>query len=262
MEFCVLASGSKGNAIYVAAGNTRVLIDCGVSLKEARLRLACIGVTIEQIDALCVTHEHSDHCAGLPVLARRTEVALYANEPTASAVEYATRRQTAAEWHWNVFATGSAFTIGELTFEPFSVPHDAADPVAYVVSDGTHRVGIATDMGMPTTLVRKRLAGCHALILESNHDTDLLRNSQRSWALKQRIAGRRGHLSNDQSAELLVDLLHDGLQSIFLAHLSDECNRPELARYMAERTLKKAGYAHIPVKLASQSAVAEHYTLT
>ncbi len=261
MEICVLASGSKGNAIYVAGADTRVLIDCGLSLKELRARLACIDLDVEQIDGLCVTHEHSDHSAGLRVLARRTAVPMYANDPTASAVEYAARRHAETPWNWNVFATGSPFTIGGLTFEPFSVPHDAAEPVAFAVSDGTHRVGIATDMGMPTTLVRKRLAGCDALVLESNHDADLLRNSERSWALKQRIAGRRGHLSNEQSAELLTDLLHQGLKCICLAHLSDDCNRPELARYAAEKCLKQAGYGHIPVTLAHQREVATRLAL-
>lgn len=143
MKFCVLASGSRGNSIYVSSGSTQVLIDAGVSRKIIRERLAEIGVQLDDVNALCITHNHSDHVAGLPVIATRHGLSLYATEGTCSAVEFTTRKQ----FEWNVFQTGSRFQIGDLQIDPFAVSHDATDPVGFVISDDTCRLGIATDMG-------------------------------------------------------------------------------------------------------------------
>lgn len=241
MKFCVLASGSKGNSIYVSSGSTQILIDAGVSRKVIRERLAEIGVEIGSVNALCVTHNHTDHVAGLPVIASRHGLSLYATEGTCSTVEFNTRKQ----FEWNVFQAGSRFQIGNLRIDPFAVSHDATDPVGFVISDETCRLGIATDMGEVPDLVRHHLAGCHALIIEFNHDRELLLNSDRPWSLKQRILGRKGHLSNDQASELLRSVAGEQLRTVFLAHLSEECNTPVIAFQSAESALAACGLAGV-----------------
>ena len=214
IELCVLASSSSGNCIYVASGETRILIDAGVSAKQVGLRLAKVGAELGQIDALCLTHEHSDHMAGFGVLTRKIGFDVYANEGTMQAIERSKRREEGVKW--KMFTTGSEFRIGSLRLTAFGVPHDSAEPVGYVIEDEDARVGIATDLGMPTNSIRRRMQECHAVVLESNHDTHMLRNSKRPWSLKQRILGRQGHLSNEQAAELLVDLNGPQLEAVVL----------------------------------------------
>jgi phosphoribosyl 1,2-cyclic phosphodiesterase len=244
LRLCVLGSGSRGNSIYAASGETAVLIDAGLSGKQTRLRLERIGVDISNIDAICVSHEHSDHIAGLRVLNKRFEIKLYANSGTITAVS-GDPKNSALEW--NVFTTGSKFVIGDLEIEPFSISHDAYEPVGYTVSADGIKVGIATDLGMITTLARERLRGCRALVIEANHDTKLLRNSRRPWSLKQRIMGRNGHLSNESAAEAVIECADENLARVYLAHLSDECNRPDLAKKVVSGLLKRAGLGHIEV---------------
>ncbi len=237
MKFCVLASGSSGNSLYIESGATRVLIDAGVSRKIIQSRLSEIGVELDRINALCVTHDHADHTAGIPVISSRHHLPLYATEGTCTAVEVTTGKHFA----WNVFQAGCAFEIGELTFEAFSVPHDAGDPVGFVVSAGRCKLGIATDMGEVPEVVAHHLRGCNALVIEFNHDVELLLNSDRSWHLKQRILGRKGHLSNEQACELLKRVASEQLRTLFLAHLSEECNTPVIAMQCAELTLASCG---------------------
>jgi len=246
LQLCVLGSGSSGNCIYVGSDNTHVLIDAGLSFKETARRLEAIGRSVESIRSICVTHEHEDHQSSLGVLRRKLGVALYGNAGTVDAIE---RRAGKACLEWNVFTTGVAFTIGGLTLQPFSVPHDSYDPVGFVVASGDSRVGIVTDMGMPTGLIREHLRGCRVVVLESNHDEFMLRDAPRPWSLKQRIGGRQGHLSNDQAGQLLVDIAHPGLTTAFLAHLSSECNRPELALGTVRRYLRENTALDIDVKL-------------
>ena len=239
MKFCVLASGSGGNCIYVESKGTQVLVDAGISRKSVQERLAQIGVDLDAIAGLCVTHDHADHTAGIPVLAGRHHLPLYATYGTSMTVEANARKH----FEWNLFQPGCSFAIGALTFEAFAVPHDAGDPVGFVIGDGDRRLGIATDMGEAPELVAHHLRGCHALLLEFNHDRDLLLNSDRPWMLKQRILGRRGHLSNDQACELLRNIAGRQLRTLFLAHLSEECNTPALARGSAAETLRVCGLA-------------------
>jgi phosphoribosyl 1,2-cyclic phosphodiesterase len=238
VEICVLASGSAGNCIYVAGGGTRLLIDAGLSLKETNARLAQLGLAMDVIDAVLFTHDHSDHCLRADVFHRRHALPFYANEGTAAGIELVTKRSDLA---WQIFETGSPFTVGGLRVEPFSVPHDAADAVGFAISDGRTRLGIATDLGMATTLVRSKLADCDALILEANHDVEMLRQSGRPWSLIQRILGRQGHLSNEDAADLLASVLGPRLQTVFLAHLSAECNTPALAERAMREVLRRAG---------------------
>ena len=238
MEICVLASGSTGNCIYVAGGETRLLIDAGLSLKATSARLAQLGLAMDAITAVLFTHDHADHCQRADVFHRRHGLAFYANEGTAAGIDLATK---CADITWTIFEAGSSFAIGGLQIEPFSVPHDAADAVGFVISDGKVRLGLATDLGMATTLIRRKLADCDVLILETNHDVEMLKQSGRPWSLIQRILGRQGHLSNEDAAELLASVLGPRLRTIFLAHLSAECNTPALAERAVREVLRRAG---------------------
>ena len=246
LRLCVLASGSSGNCIFVGSDSTRILIDAGLSGKATAERLQGIGVEPESLDAICLTHEHDDHKASLGVLHRRFGVSLYTNSGTREALS---RNEKMAALPWNVFTTGHSFSIGDLVLEPFRVPHDSYDPVGFAVTCGGARIGVVTDMGMATELVRQRLQSCRALVLESNHDEDMLKNSSRPWSLKQRIAGRQGHLSNAKAGSLIAEVAGDTLETVFLAHLSRDCNQPELALRTVRETLKREGLDAVDVKL-------------
>ncbi len=252
MEICVLASGSAGNCIYVAGGSTRLLIDAGLSLKDASARLAQLGQEMSAIHAVLFTHDHSDPCQRADVFHRRHALPFYANEGTAAGIELTTKR---TDISWTIFETGSPFAIGDFQIEPFSVPHDAADAVAFVITDGRVRLGVATDFGMATTLIRSKLADCDALILETNHDVEMLKQSGRPWSLIQRILGRQGHLSNDAAAELLASVLGPRLKTVFLAHLSAECNTPALAERALREVLQRAGRDDIRLVHTSPDAI-------
>ena len=240
MKFSVLASSSGGNCIYIESNGTRVLVDAGTTHKNIKGKLSEIGVELGSIDAICLTHDHSDHVAALPVIQKHYNMPLFATGGTSEAVDlmYAGRGRP---FEWNVFEPGMAFEVGSLRFEAFAVPHDAGDPVGYVVSDGESRLGIATDMGEAPEVVAHHLRGCTGLILEFNHDVDLLQNSDRPWSLKQRIRGRKGHLSNEQACELLARVASESLRALFLAHISEECNDMGIARRSAEEALSSCG---------------------
>ncbi|MEM7397060.1 MAG: MBL fold metallo-hydrolase [Verrucomicrobiota bacterium] len=239
IRLCVLGSGSSGNSTYVGTDTTHVLIDAGFSGKETARRLGEIDFDIATLNGVCVSHEHNDHTAGLKVLHNRHKIPLYGNSGTVAAVGRDPKWQ---EIHWNVFTTGSPFTIGDLTIEPFSVPHDAYEPVGFVISSNGIRVGIATDLGMATHLIRDRLRTCQAIVLESNHDERLLQEAPRPWHLKQRILGRQGHLSNRSAAEILREIAGPTLKMVFLAHLSEDCNREDLALQTSRRILDEEGH--------------------
>jgi phosphoribosyl 1,2-cyclic phosphodiesterase len=239
LRVCVLGSGSSGNCTYVASERTGVLIDAGLSCKETDRRLASIGCAIAGINAVCVTHEHDDHISSLGVLHRRKGLAVYANAGTIEAIE---RGDKLKELPWNIFTTGYTFEIGDLRIDPFSVPHDSYDPVGFIISSETARVGIVTDMGMVTGLIRERMKNCHVAIIEANHDEQMLKDAARPWSLKQRISGRQGHLSNNQAEQLASDIAWEGLRVVFLAHLSSDCNKPELAVQSVQGALRKAEY--------------------
>ena len=253
IELCVLASSSSGNCIYVASGSTRILVDAGLSARQTSLRLAELGTGLDEIDALCLTHEHSDHMAGFGVITRKSGMNVYANQGTMEAIESSKRREEGVKW--NIITTGSAFQVGDLRLTPFGVPHDSAEPVGYIIEDSEARVGVATDLGMPTSSIRGRLSNCHALVIECNHDTHMLRNSPRPWSLKQRILGRQGHLSNEQAAELLCDVAGESLNDVILAHLSGECNDPDMALHCVKKALLKNGTEHVSVHLSFRSHI-------
>ncbi len=257
-NICVLASGSSGNCVYVGTETTRILIDAGLSGRETSARLGALDVELSEINAICVTHEHSDHKASLGIISRNHGIPVYANKGTLDAIETDSRMHGIK---WNIFTTGQSFDIGDLTIEPFSVPHDSYEPVGYIVRAGQVKAGIVTDMGMATTLIRERLKDCDVAIIESNHDEELLRASERPWSIKQRIAGRQGHLSNKQAAELISEITGPKLKTVFLAHLSSDCNDQHLAIKEVTDTLKKQDISGVDVKLTYSSRISDLVSL-
>ena len=244
---CILASSSKGNSTYIRSETTSILIDAGISARAVAQRLGEIGVDPGDLGGICVSHEHDDHVRGIPTLSKRFSVPLYANHGT---VEALSRDSKCGKLSWNLVTTGNPFRIGDLEIDTFAVPHDAYEPVGFVVRSGPAQLGIAMDLGIPTALIRERLRGSHAVIIEANHDERLLQEAERPWHLKQRIRGRQGHLSNDHSAEILEDIAGPELCCVFLAHLSQDCNREELALEAARRGLEKAGCPQVEVRVA------------
>jgi phosphoribosyl 1,2-cyclic phosphodiesterase len=258
MDFCVLASGSKGNCTYVTDGESAVLIDIGLPSKTIVARLEEAQIAPASIQAILFTHDHIDHYRGVDVFSKKFPVRLMANEGTASGIDRAFPK---AKLNWEIFETASSFHIGNLYIEAFSVPHDASDPVGFVISDGTVKLGIATDLGQPTPLVINKLSACDAIVLESNHDYEMLMASNRPWPLKTRIAGRSGHLSNEQATELLQQVLSDRLRLLLLAHLSEECNSHHLAQHLMRETLAACRRPDVVIASLQQNSISIRYTL-
>ena len=224
MRFALLGSGSEGNALVLEVGGTYVLMDCGFSLSETLKRMARLDVQVEQLGGILVTHEHSDHVNGVARLARKFKLPVYLTHGTLR-----TQDEEFAQLAVTEINPHAAFAIGAIEVRPYLVPHDAAEPVQYVFSDGARRLGILTDAGHATPHIEATLSGCDALVLECNHDAEMLRNGSYPASLKQRVGGRYGHLSNTQSAELLLRLDNSRLQHVVAAHLSKKNNRSELA---------------------------------
>ncbi|MFC1467946.1 MBL fold metallo-hydrolase [Verrucomicrobiota bacterium] len=254
LELCVLASGSRGNCIYVGGKKTKLIIDAGLSAKQIKLRLEEIKVDADMLDALCISHDHTDHIQGARVMHRKHKLALYSNGGTLEGIYRADERNR--ELPWKVFSTGHPFQVGEFTIEPFSVPHDALEPVGFIIKSDHGTVGVATDLGVVTNLIREKLRHCEALVLETNHCPKMLQNADRPWFLKQRIAGRQGHLSNPAAGELAIELAKAGnLKHLFLAHLSSDCNDPKVAMHSIKSALKKADCDHINVEMTHQNQI-------
>ncbi len=249
VRFTILGSGSGGNCAYLETDQTRILIDAGFSARQIRERLAGIGRSPETLDGVLLTHEHSDHTQGLTVLCRKLPVPVYCNRLTKDAVEY----QLGRHMECRLFITGSAFTVGDITVETFSVPHDAQDPVGFLLNTPAGRIGCLTDLGHATRLVVERVRPANVLVLETNHDLHLLReDTRRPWSVKQRILSRHGHLSNDAASAVAEQLASLELRQVYLGHLSRDCNRPELALQAVSGTLRRMGATHIRVEATSQ----------
>ena len=240
----VLASGSNGNCTMVSTSGTRLLIDAGLSCRELLRRMTLCGENARSVDAILITHEHGDHVAGLHVLARKLKVPVYMTEPTHEAY-----RRFARDCAGNrvkldrleVFSSGRAFHVGDITVMPFTIPHDAVDPVGFTFRSEGIKVAICTDLGYVPASVRDHLRGCHVLMMESNHDIELLRGGPYPWSVKQRVMSRVGHLSNDALADFLTSDYDGGAEFLILAHLSEKNNHPEIARMSAERALGGQG---------------------
>jgi phosphoribosyl 1,2-cyclic phosphodiesterase len=222
MRFASLGSGSRGNAMVIEAGGTRLLVDCGFGPRQLAQRLARLGLAPEDLDAVLVTHEHSDHIGGVAAAVARYGLAAYMTHGTFS--------NSACETPPQLFDSHTSFAIGDIEIHPFPVPHDAREPVQFAFSDGRHRLGLLTDAGHVTSHMLTMLRDCDALVLECNHDADMLARGSYPYPLKQRIAGRFGHLDNQAAASLLRQLEQARLQHVVCAHLSQENNTPALAK--------------------------------
>lgn len=250
--YCPLASGSKGNSTYLGTSEIKVLIDAGLSLRMLSARLAEIDVLIEEIDAILVTHEHSDHIKGLKAITSKHNIPIYANSETAKGIVASTGVQPP----FKIFGTGEPFSIGDVEFFPFPIQHDTPDPVAFTASHADWKIGFCTDLGFATATVRHHLQNCDYLIVEANHHPSMVYSSPRPDYLKQRILGPSGHISNDECADLIESVLSDRLKHIHLAHLSDECNTPERALEIVNAKLASLA-AQIPVAIAHQHQVSQ-----
>ncbi len=249
MKVCVLGSGSRGNCTLIESGNTSILIDAGFSGREIRRRLQVIGRDLETITAVLVTHEHNDHVSGAGILSRQGGIPLFANGGTYRATDNRLGKLFARE----EFATGEPFALAGLHIHPFAVSHDTADPVGFVISDGTHSIGYCTDTGKITTLIEHHLRGCELLVIESNHDPKMLREGPYPPYLQQRVMSNKGHLANEDAGRFLGKMASGSLRYVILAHLSETNNLPELALQCACRHLD--GHSgNIQVIAASQSA--------
>lgn len=234
-QICILASGSRGNAVYVSDGSTSILIDAGLSGIEIERRLNSKGLYPEDLDAILVSHEHTDHIQGVGVLSRRFNLPVYMSSKT----EKAAIPQLGNVRVIKNFECGSPFMIKDLFIHPFSISHDAKDPSGFTVNRNGTKIGIATDLGIATSMVKEHLKGCSLLILEANHDEDMLINGPYPWPIKQRIKSRTGHLSNEASKNLLKELQHDRLKYVTLAHLSQTNNTPQKALSEVSRAITR-----------------------
>lgn len=226
LRFASIGSGSEGNGLVVEAGRTRVLIDCGFGVRDAAARLARLGLAPADLAGILVTHEHSDHVGGVAAFAARHDIPVWVTFGTLDVVG----ERMAAVPRVFGFDAHDVFAIGDLEVRPFPVPHDARDPVQFVLTDGSTRLAVLTDLGFVTPHVEASVSGCHALVLECNHDEAMLAGGRYPYPLKQRIAGRYGHLCNDAAAGLLCAIDTTHLRHVVAAHLSAENNTPALAR--------------------------------
>jgi phosphoribosyl 1,2-cyclic phosphodiesterase len=236
----VLASGSRGNCAIVRSSKTRILVDAGISCRETFKRMKAAGEDPRSVSAILITHEHSDHVCGLAVLARRLNVPIFMTGATHQAWARAMRDADGERPHLDkleVFSPGSRFQIGDIAVTPFTIPHDAADPVGFTFRAEGIKIGFATDLGYLPPNVCDHLSGCDVLVIESNHDLEMLRGGSYPWSVKQRVMSRVGHLSNEALADFFAKDYDGGATYVVLAHLSEQNNHPELARGAAEKAL-------------------------
>ena len=251
---CMLASGSKGNSIYISDGSTSILVDAGLSGIEIERRLQSKGIDPHDIDAVLVSHEHMDHISGVGVLSRRFNLPVFMSRKTETAA--AARIGTIPQKEY--FQRGSQFTIKTLTIHPFATSHDAADSSGFTLSSNGIKIGIATDLGIATMMVKEHLKGCSLIILEANHDTEMLLNGPYPWHLKQRIKSRTGHLSNSEAKNFLKDIVDNKLHNVILAHLSESNNDPEKALKIVSEAI--TGYK-VQIDVAKQEKSGQLFTL-
>jgi phosphoribosyl 1,2-cyclic phosphodiesterase len=270
VKFTILGSGSSGNCAYLESADARILVDAGFSTRQIRQRLASIGRAPENLSAILLTHEHSDHISGLLGLADKLHIPVFCNRGTQDGTIWAFKEkwsskkrpaldgldgtaQLKKQIDWRLFETGASFEVGDVGIETFSIPHDAQDPVGFILRTAAGNLGFATDLGHVTKLVLERIRVANVLVLESNHDVKMLQDCpRRSWALKQRILGRHGHLSNVTAAETVAQIMSAGLRQLYLAHLSRECNTPELAQHIMAEQLHHIGAKHVQLQIAGQ----------
>lgn len=264
MRLIILGSGSSGNAVYIEAGETRVLIDVGLSAKETARRMTEAGIDPAGLTGIVVTHEHADHVKGVHVMSKTASVPVFISEATRSELRFP-RGANGIRWGETI-SSSQSFQIGSLDFHPFTVPHDGVDTFAFTVESEGVKVGVVTDLGYITQLVAERLRGSNLIVVESNHDRDMLKVGPYPWPLKQRIASNLGHLSNDETARWIREDFDGKAQYLVLAHLSRQCNHPELARLSALQALDSHGSLFYPdadrrVKVAYHDRATEWFEL-
>lgn len=262
MTLCPLFSGSSGNCIYVSCGGVRLLVDAGMSAARIEANLRVIGVLMEQIDAIVVTHEHVDHIRGLGVLCRRHGVPVYANEGTWNGILQ--KESGIPQRCMRTFFTGEDFYIGSMNVHPFPIPHDAMEPVGYAFTCQGLRCGVATDLGHIDRAWMEGVEGCQALALEANHDVEMVELGAYPMRLKKRILSRHGHLSNADCAKALMELIPKGTKAVALSHLSADNNLPELAYNTVCEALVCAGYdvgGEISISVARRDRVSDMLVL-
>lgn len=228
MRFASLGSGSGGNGLIIEEKSTRLLLDCGFGIRDTLFRLGRLGIDAHSLAGILVTHEHEDHVGGVFKLAAKYQIPVWLTHGTFTMVERLLPEQR--DFNINLIDSHLAFAIGDLQVEPFPVPHDAREPVQYVISNGSRKIGVLTDTGTSTPYIEKMLSGCDALALECNHDLEMLLKGPYTRSLKQRVSSRLGHLDNACAAELLASLNNSKLQHIIASHLSAKNNLPVLAR--------------------------------
>jgi phosphoribosyl 1,2-cyclic phosphodiesterase len=259
VKLTLLASGSAGNSAYVETDETRVLVDAGLSPRQTRQRMAGLGRTPENLNAILITHEHSDHVAGLAGLAEKLRVPVYCNRATRDEI---VRQLSVTQIEFRLFATGASFEVGDIQVETFSIPHDAQDPVGFILRTVSGNIGFATDLGHVTKLVTERVRAANVLVLESNHDVKMLQDClHRPWSLKQRILSRHGHLSNEAAADCTAEIMSGNLRHLYLGHLSRDCNKPDLAFNVVNQRLQQLGASHVQLQVATQAQPTATLTL-
>jgi phosphoribosyl 1,2-cyclic phosphodiesterase len=243
LSITVLGSGSAGNCAVVATERCKLLVDAGLSARQILKRLEVARVAPEELDGILITHEHGDHICGLEVFCRRFDLPIFANAQTAAAMKLI---NCAGHRNWRLFATGSEFSIKDITIQSFPVPHDAVEPVGFVLHHNGASLGFCTDLGFATKLVLERLRQVSTLLIETNHDEKMLQDDvRRPWPVKQRILSRHGHLSNDAAAVVVAELAGQNLRRAVLGHLSRDCNQPALAIGAVRSRLGEAGAMEI-----------------
>lgn len=278
VRLTILGSGSAGNCAYVETDETRILVDAGFSARQIRQRLATIGRTPENLTGILITHEHSDHICGLLALAEKLKLPIYCNRATQEATLWSFKTKWSSKTNpaldgfdgndlkprleWRLFQTGDSFELNDVLVETFSIPHDAQDPVGFLLRAQGTNIGFATDLGHMTKLVIERIRTANVLVLEANHDVKMLQECpHRPWSLKQRILGRHGHLSNEAAADAVEQIMSADLRNLYLGHLSRECNRPELAHRVVNERLQKIGANHVALALTLQDVPCSTLTL-
>jgi len=253
----MLASGSRGNCAIVASACTRILVDTGISCRETFKRMKTLGEDPYSLSAILITHEHSDHIYGLATLAKKLRIPVFMTGATHQAWARALRNENGERPQlekFERFESGHGFQVGDIAVRPFTIPHDAADPVGFTFRAEGIKVGFVTDLGYLPASVRDHLRGCDMLVMESNHDLEMLRVGPYPWAVKQRVMSRVGHLSNEALADFFINDYDNSATFVVLAHLSEQNNHPEIARREAEKALAtRGGLFQNRVLLAAQS---------
>ena len=251
IQFCPLASGSKGNSIFVETPHASLLFDAGLSMKGINERLKSIGKDLHSVDAIVISHEHHDHIAGLKSITSKYNIPVIANFDTAEAIVEIMGGECPK---FHIFTSGEPFEWKDIEITPFSVQHDGVDPVAFTLKTYGRKIAICTDLGFATTSVKHHLKNSNILYIEANHKPEMVHSSSRPDSYKRRVLSRTGHLSNEDCATLIADTAHSSLHRVYLAHLSSECNSERVAKETVESFLHTHGIA-LPVEIAYQDAI-------